>query len=162
MASDHRKKGHGSDDSSTPDHEAGESENYGSGGGGALTDTIKKLVTAGVSAAFMTEESIRGFVSELKLPKETLNLLLQGAAKSKEELMNRVSREIIGIISKIDFVKEASRFVEEHKFRISAEIEVLRKDSKNPSKDGMTLSETETSVEFKVDPAGKAEGKSRG
>ncbi len=97
-------------------------------GGPKVSETIRKLVTAGVSAAFMTEESIRGFVSELKLPKETLNLLLQGASKSKDELMNRVSREVIGIISKIDFVKEASRFVEEHKFKISAEIEVMRKD----------------------------------
>lgn len=95
---------------------------------GLVGDTLKKLFTAGVSAAFMTEESIRSFVSEVKLPKETLNLLLTGANKSKEELMNRVSKEIIGIVSKIDFVKEASRFVEEHKFRINAEIEVIRKD----------------------------------
>ena len=72
-----------------------------SGAGPKVSDTIRKLVTAGVSAAFMTEESIRSFVSDLKLPKETLQLLLQGAAKSKEELMNRVSREVIGIISKI-------------------------------------------------------------
>ncbi len=97
-------------------------------GGISVGDTLKKLLTAGVSAAFMTEESIRSFVSELKLPKETLNLLLAGAAKSKEELTNRVSREIVNMISKIDFVKEASRFAEEHTFRISAEIEVLRKD----------------------------------
>ena len=92
--------------------------------------TIQKLVTTGISAAFMTEESIRSFVSDLKLPKETLNLLVTGAAKSKEELMNRVSKEVIGIISKIDFVKEASRFVEEHKFKITAEVEVLKKDEK--------------------------------
>lgn len=99
----------------------------------SATDALKKLLTAGVSAAFMTEESIRAFVSELKLPKETLNMLLHGASKSKEELMNRVSREVIGIISKIDFVKEASRFVEEHKFKITAEIEVLRKDGTSTS-----------------------------
>ncbi len=106
-------------------------------GGLSVGDTLKKLLTAGVSAAFMTEESIRSFVSELKLPKETLNLLLAGAAKSKEELTNRVSREIINVISKIDFVKEASRFVEEHKFKISAEIEVLRKDkAPESSRDG--------------------------
>jgi hypothetical protein len=97
--------------------------------GPILGETIKKLLATGISAAFMTEESVRSFVSEMKLPKETLNLLLQGASKSKEELMNRVGREIITIISKIDFVKEASRFVEEHKFRINAEIEVIRKDS---------------------------------
>ena len=39
------------------------------GGGGAVSDTIKKILTTGLSAAFMTEESIRSFVSDLKLPK---------------------------------------------------------------------------------------------
>lgn len=111
----------------------------------SVAETIKKLVTAGISAAFMTEESIRSFVSELKLPKETLNLLLMGASKSKEELMNRVSREIIGIINKIDFVREASRFVEEHKFRVVAEIEVLRKDSQKNEGPGSS------SVEVKIE-----------
>lgn len=137
MANDRKKSG-------SVDEDGGEQLH--SGTGGALTDTIKKLVTAGVSAAFMTEESIRGFVSELKLPKETLNLLLQGAAKSKEDLMNRVSREIIGIISKIDFVKEASRFAEDHKFRVSAEIEVIRKD-KTPAQ---AAQDNEMSVEVRV------------
>lgn len=123
-------------------------------GGAGVTDTIKKLVTAGISAAFMTEESVRSFVSELKLPKETLNLLLQGASKSKEELMNRVSREVISIISKIDFVKEASRFVEEHKFRVTAEIDVIRKEP-NSSNSGSTAGSstgpnTEASVAVRV------------
>lgn len=103
------------------------------GSGSRMGDTIKKILATGVAAAFVTEESLRRMVTDLHLPKETLALLLQGAARSKEELMNRVSREVIAIISKIDFVKEASRFVEEHKFRIVAEVEVLRKEG---SKDG--------------------------
>lgn len=90
-------------------------------------DILKKLVSAGIGAAFMTEESIRSYVSELKLPKDVLNLLLQGAQKSKDELMNKVSGEVIKIVQKIDFVKEASRFVEDHKFRITAEIDVVKK-----------------------------------
>lgn len=118
--------------------------------GATVTDTIKKLVTAGISAAFMTEESVRSFVSELKLPKETLHLLLQGASKSKEELMNRVSKEVIGIISKIDFVKEASRFVEEHKFKITAEIEVLRKGTGSQGAEKTATGKTNKSVEVKV------------
>lgn len=101
---------------------------------GKLGDTIKKVLAFGVSAAFMTEESIRGFVTDMKLPKETLNLLLTGAAKSKEELTNRVGKEISSIISKIDFVKEVSRFVEEHKFRVNAEIEVIKRDKSSDSK----------------------------
>ncbi|AHI05887.1 hypothetical protein BDW_06905 [Bdellovibrio bacteriovorus W] len=94
---------------------------------GFLGDTVKKVFTAGVSAAFMTEESLRSYVSELKLPKEALNLLIQGANKSKDEITQKVTKEIIGIVQKIDFVKEASRFVENHKFKITAEVDIIKK-----------------------------------
>jgi hypothetical protein len=95
-----------------------------------LTETMKKVFTAGVSAAFMTEESVRAYLSELKLPKEILNILLQSAAKSKEEIQSKVTNEIVSIIQKIDFVKEAARFAEDHKFKITAEVEILKKDKK--------------------------------
>ncbi|MEQ1879101.1 MAG: hypothetical protein ABL958_20845, partial [Bdellovibrionia bacterium] len=108
--------------------------------GGAVGEGIKKLFAAGLSAAFLTEESVRSYLQDVKLPKEVLNLFLQGAAKSKEQLMDRVGNEVITIIQKIDFVKEASRFVETHKFRVSAEIEVLKKDK----------SEEGTSASFSV------------
>lgn len=119
-------------------------------GGSKMGDTIKKLLATGVSAAFMTEESIRRIVTDMHLPKETINLLLQGATRSKEELMNRVSREVIAIISKIDFVKEASRFVEEHKFRVTAEIEVL------PKLGGVKVT-TGAATEATMDPSSKVE-----
>ena len=98
------------------------------GRGGLLSEGLKKIFAVGVGAAFLTEESIRNYMQDLKLPKEMLGVLLQGAQKSKEQLMNRVGNEVITIIQKIDFVKEASRFVETHKFRVSAEIEVVKKD----------------------------------
>lgn len=94
-----------------------------------ITDLVRKLIGAGFGAAFMTEEHIRNYINDMKLPKEAVNFLLQGAAKSKEELVHRVGTEVIKIINRIDFVKEASRFVEEHKFKVSAEIEVIKKNN---------------------------------
>lgn len=93
-----------------------------------IGETVKKLFTAGVSAAFMTEDAVRAYLAELKLPKELLNVVVQGASKSKDEITNRVSKEIIGIVQKIDFVKEASKFAESHKFIIKAEIDIQKKD----------------------------------
>ncbi len=101
---------------------------------GALGETLKKVFTAGVSAAFMTEESLRNYLGELKLPKEILNVVIQGATKSKDEITQRVTKEAVGILQKIDFVKEFSRFAENHKFKITAEIDIIRKDKK--SEDG--------------------------
>ncbi len=91
-------------------------------------DTIKKVITSGVTGAFMTEEALRGYLSDLKLPKELLNLILQSAQKSKDEITQRVSKEMIAMIQKIDFAKEIGRFAENHKFKISAEIEFIKKE----------------------------------
>lgn len=93
-----------------------------------IGETVKKLFTAGVSAAFMTEDAVRAYLAELKLPKEILNMVVQGANKSKDEITNRVSKEIIGIVQKINFAKEVSRFAETHKFIIKAEIEIQKKE----------------------------------
>lgn len=101
---------------------------------GLLSETLKKVFTTGVSAAFMTEESIRGYLQEVKLPKEILNVIIQSANKSKDDITQKVSKEIVGIFSKIDWVKELSQFAENHKFKISAEIEVIKKDLKSEAK----------------------------
>ena len=96
--------------------------------GGLISESIKKLFSVGLGAAFLTEESIRHYLSDLKLPKDVLNVVLQSAAKGKEELIIRVGKEIGTLISHIDIVKEATKFVEKHKFKISAEIEITKKD----------------------------------
>ncbi len=48
-----------------------------------IGEAVKKLFTAGVTAAFMTEESVRTYLAELKLPKEILNVIVQGQASPK-------------------------------------------------------------------------------
>ncbi len=88
----------------------------------SIAEIAKKLVAVGVGAAFLTEESIRSALGEVKLPKEILNSLLQNASKTKEVIADQVTKEIVKIISKIDIVKEASRFAEEHKFTITVDI----------------------------------------
>ena len=94
-----------------------------------ISEVVKKIVSAGIGAAFMTEENIRSYLGNIKLPKDVMHVLLQNANKSKQELLDRVTNEVVKIVKKIDFVEEASRFVEEHKFKVSAEIEVIRKEN---------------------------------
>jgi hypothetical protein len=93
-----------------------------------LGDAAKKLFTVGVTAAFMTEESLRSYLSDMKLPKEVFGMILQSASKSKDEIANRVTKEIAGVLSKIDYVKEFSKFAETHKFKVTAEIEIQKKN----------------------------------
>jgi hypothetical protein len=102
-------------------------------------EMIKRVMSVGLGAAFMTEESIRNTLGDIKLPKEVLTTILQGASRSKEDFLNKIGNETIKLISKIDFVKEASRFVEEHKFHISADIEVVKKDPHRRDEPGLAL-----------------------
>jgi hypothetical protein len=102
-------------------------ENEDSKATGPILDAVKKLFSVGVGAAFLTEESIRSYLADLKLPKDALNFILQSANKGKEELVSRVSKEIGGLLKHTDFVNEVSRFAANHKFKISAEIEVIPK-----------------------------------
>ncbi len=95
-------------------------------------EVLKRVMSVGLGAAFMTEESVRSALGGLNVPKDVLTSILQGATRSKEEMLNRVGNEVVKLVSKIDFVKEASRFVEEHKFKINAEIEIVRKETGEP------------------------------
>ncbi len=99
-----------------------------------ISDGVKKILSLGIGAAFMTEESIRNYIADSKLPKDIYNKLIEGANKSKQELLDRVGDELVSIVKKIDLVQEAARFVENHKFRIVAEIEVQKKDTVNKEK----------------------------
>ncbi len=60
------------------------------------TEMVKKLLTVGVGAFFLTEESLRSLVSEFKLPKELLTAILESAGKSKDEFVKTLSREVMG------------------------------------------------------------------
>src|ERR1700733_14574073 len=94
---------------------------------GPILEAMKKIFSVGVGAAFLTEESIRSYLADLKLPKDALNFILQSANKGKEELVSRVSKEIGGLLKHTDIMNEISRFAASHKFKISAEIEVIPK-----------------------------------
>ena len=57
---------------------------------------MKKILTVGVGAFFLTEESFRTFVSDFKLPKELLAAVMESAGKTKEEFFKNLSKEIMG------------------------------------------------------------------
>lgn len=94
-----------------------------------LGDAMKKILTVGVTGAFLAEETLKQYLSDTKLPKDVLNTLLQGALRQKEEFAQKIAKEATQVISKIDFVKEATRFLETHKMKVSAEIDFTKKES---------------------------------
>jgi hypothetical protein len=80
---------------------------------GNMTDTLKKIMSAG---------------SASDISKELLHTALGQVNKTKDDISAKVTNEMIALIRKIDFVKEFSKFAEDHKFKISAEVEIIKKN----------------------------------
>ncbi len=63
------------------------------------TDFVKKILTVGVGTVFLTEESLRGLVSEFKLPKELLAGILESANKTRKEFLSHLSQDLMARVS---------------------------------------------------------------
>jgi predicted hydrocarbon binding protein len=100
----------------------------------SVSEGLKKILTTGISAVLMSEEGVRQYVQELKLPKDALGTLVKGIAKSKEEIVTRVGTEFSKLVEKIDLVDEMTKFLRENKIKISAEIEFSKKEKSKPEK----------------------------
>lgn len=79
-----------------------------------LGDALKKIISSG---------------SPTEISKEIITTIVGQALKAKDDITLKVSNEMISLIHKIDFVNEFSKFAENHKFKVTAEIEILKKDS---------------------------------
>ncbi len=84
-----------------------------------LSDTIRKIITAG---------------SPADISKELIGSVLSQALKTKDDVSALVTNEMIALVRKIDFVKELAKFAENHKFKVTAEIEIMKKDLSDPTK----------------------------
>jgi polyhydroxyalkanoate synthesis regulator phasin len=78
-----------------------------------ISDAIKKIISSG---------------SPTEISKEILSTVLNQALKAKDDVAAKVTNEMISLVRKIDFVQEFSKFAQNHKFKVTAEIEILKKD----------------------------------
>lgn len=83
-----------------------------------LSDTLKKVLSSG---------------SPTEISKEILSAVMGQALKAKDDITLKVTNEMIGLVRKIDFVNEFEKFAQNHKFKITAEVEVLKKDKTETS-----------------------------
>ena len=66
-------------------------------------EMMKKVLTVGVGAIFLTEESVRSLMSEFKLPKELIGGILESANKSRKEFLQNLSSDVLSrVTDKID------------------------------------------------------------
>ncbi len=91
-------------------------------------ELMKKVLTVGVGAIFLTEESLRGLVSEFKLPKELLTAILESANKTKSEFLRTMSDEVIArVMEKVDLSELLKELVTQNDIQLEMTIRLKPK-----------------------------------
>lgn len=94
---------------------------------GKIGDILKKVVTTGVTAAFMTEESVRALLKDVPLPKDIVGGLVENAKNTKSEFVASVKNELKSYLDKIDLSKEIDKIAEKYDFEVKATISLKKK-----------------------------------
>jgi hypothetical protein len=88
---------------------------------------LKKVLSTGVSAAFMTEETVRTVLKDLPLPKEIVGGLIENAKNTKSEFISGVKNELKSYLDKIDLNQEIEKILDKYDFEIKATISLKKK-----------------------------------
>lgn len=92
-----------------------------------LSDILRKVVSTGMSAAFMTEEAVKSLINDLPLPKETINGLLQNAKLTRDEFITSVKNELKSYLNKVDVSDEIHKVLEDFDIEVKANISFKKK-----------------------------------
>ena len=110
-----------SNDNSFKDHEGKEKKES------SLSDVIKKVVSVGVGAAFMTEESVKSLLNDLPIPKDVVNGLYNNAKGAKEDFIEGVREELSNHMSKVDPKKLVEEVLNNYDIEINAKMSFKKK-----------------------------------
>lgn len=100
-----------------------------------ISEAMKKVVLTGVGTIFLTEETIRNYLGELKLPKEMWSGFLDNAARTKQEFLSAFAKEAAQVLSRVDVAAEARKFFEGHRVKVTIEIDLDKKTDKPKKSD---------------------------
>lgn len=76
---------------------------------GGMTDVARRILLTGLGAIFMTEESIRKALGDMKLPKDAVSYVLDTVLKQKDELLGMVAIELTKFFSKVKVHEEVQK-----------------------------------------------------
>ena len=93
-----------------------------------ISEVLKKVISVGVGAAFMTEDTIKTVLKDLPLPREILNGLVNNAKGAKEEFVESVQIEVREALSKVDPSKLMEEVLDNYDIEVSAKFSFTKKE----------------------------------
>src|SRR4051812_44473222 len=93
-----------------------------------IGDLARRALTTGIGAVFMSEEALRGQLSDMKLPKEAMHAVAAQADKTKREIVAAIARETREFLSKLEVDKVLARALVGATIEVQTKIRILPKE----------------------------------
>lgn len=110
----------------------------------SISDVIKKVVSIGVGAAFMTEDAVKTILSDLPLPKDIISGLISNAKNAKEDFTSSLREEVRSYLSKVDPKSLVDDVIKNYDFEVKASVS-LKPKAKNAKKSSDVVIEKDKS-----------------
>jgi hypothetical protein len=94
-----------------------------------LPEVVRRTLVAGLGAVLMTEEGLRGALSDLKLPKEAIAYLAAQADRSKRELSNAIARELRSFLDGVDLSRVLRRVLAGMTLEFTTQVKFIPNDA---------------------------------
>jgi hypothetical protein len=89
-----------------------------------VPEVFKRAVLTGMGALFMTEEGIRNFVGDMKLPKDAVKFLVDQAEKTRSEVTRVVTQEVRRFFESETLRREIMRALSSVTVEVNAQIKL--------------------------------------
>ena len=122
---------------------------------GILPDVVKRTMVGTLGSVVLSEDGLRQTLSDLRLPKEIANFILQQADNTRKEFMKIVAREVRGFLESTNFYDELRRILTSLSFEIRTEVRLI------PNEQAFVKPKIKNSVKVKRD-GGKNNKSQRG
>lgn len=122
---DDKKSDHDDDDDGPPEPHEGEKHSFTAK---LLGDLAKRALTTGIGAVFMSEETLRSQLSEMKLPKEAMGYVVSQADKTKRELVEVIARETRAFFARLEVEDMIGRALTGTTIEITTRVRILPKE----------------------------------
>ena len=104
-------------------------------------EAMREISMTGLATVFLTEDAVRKYLKERKLPKELMGLFLDGVSKRKEDVYALFAKEFGKVMAKVDLSREMEHFLERHNVHFEAKISFEKKEP--------TVQSSKTTIEEK-------------
>jgi len=101
---------------------------------GGMTDLARKILLTGVGAIFMTEETVRKGLGDIKLPTDAMGSLLDTVKKQKDDVLELVAVELGNFFSKVKVHEEVQKALKGMQIHLDAKISFDKAGPHNEAK----------------------------